>query len=88
VLLFERVEGFSCAFDMVRSEWGTMSAEGKNSSAKVGWAVNDMFLAGFGHVCEEEIVESSADDGMGIGNFGGPEIKNLACPWGDVAYNF
>lgn len=73
---------------MVWCEWSTMSTEREDGSAKVRWAINDMFLAWFIDVSEKKIVEGSADNGMGVTDFLGPQIKDLPRPWRDVAYNF
>jgi hypothetical protein len=67
VLLFEGVEGFTCAFDMVWCQRGTVASKSKNGGTEIRRAVDDMFLAGFIYISEEEIIKSGADDGVGVG---------------------
>ena len=87
VALFDGVKGFSGAFNMIWSERGTMSAESKDCSSSIWWTIYDVFLARITDMCEDEIVNCSANAGMGVRNLFGPKIKDLVCPGGDITYD-
>ena len=53
VTLFNGIKGFSCAFNMIWSKRGTMSAESKDCSSGIWWSINDVFLAGITNMCKD-----------------------------------
>ena len=52
VTLFNGIKGFSCAFNMIWSKRGTMSAESKDCSSGIWWSINDVFLARVTNMCK------------------------------------
>ncbi len=84
VALFDGIKGFSGVFNVIWSERSTMSAESKDCSSGILWAINDVFLARITDMCEDEIVNCRANAGMGVRNLFGPKIKDLACQGGDI----
>ena len=53
VTLFDGIKGFSCAFNMIRGERSTMSAESKDCSSGIWWTINDVFLARVTDMCKD-----------------------------------
>ena len=83
--LFDSIESFSCAFNVIRSERGTMSAKGEDCSSSIWETVDNVFLTGITNMSEDKIVESSANERMRVGDLVWPKIKDLACPRRNVA---
>ena len=53
VTLFNGIKGFSCAFNMIWGERSTMSAESKDCSSGIWWAINDVFLTRVTDMCKD-----------------------------------
>ena len=55
--LFQGVECFARTFNMIRGKWGTVSAKCNDRRTEIWREINDVFLALFSYVGEEQVVE-------------------------------
>jgi hypothetical protein len=81
VSLFIRAESVAHAFNMILSEWCTVTSQRQDCSPGIWWTVNDVFLAGVTDVCEDQVVDCCTSAWMKIADLFWPEVKNVSCPW-------
>ena len=60
-------------------------SESYDCGSGIGWAINYMLLAGIKDVYDDQIVDSRVSERVRVGYLFWPEIKDLACPRGNVA---
>ena len=67
-------------FNMISSEWCTVTMQSQDCSSGIWWTVNNAFPAGITHVCEDQVDDGCTNAWMRMADLFWPKVKEMASP--------